>query len=187
MQRKAALHRLNVAHAQRSSTLAEHEETYRESIEQLAAHCRKRRWLDALIYKADTTDATAGASSGNAAGDEESAVKTEPGAAIPSALPPDATDAQVEATMLAFVDQHAEPGRPVRTVDDICSTLLQSQLHASRHALAPGMLRTPCFPPLLPTDEPPVPDAAQRSFQGPWTPAAVRSYVADNSRKKRGA
>ena len=95
--------------------------------------------------------------------------------------------AGVEPQMASFVSSRAEAGRRVRSIPDFTSTLLKSQLHASRHAIRPGTLRAPAFPPELPRDPPPTPNEAASGYGEQWTASAVKTFLSEAPRKRRAS
>ena len=95
---------------------------------------------------------------------------------------------QVEEQMSSYIHAHAQPGRPVRSLEDFMNTLLRSQQHAGMHSLGPMTLRQPALPPTLPGDEPPLPNGTGGTFEshGTWASAAAKEFVKNAKGKKPG-
>lgn len=185
------------------------DEQLQETLQQLAAKARKVGWLDALIfddegggdggletgsgrYRTEGAVTELETGSGQTGGDASSSGAEETGTPAAGGGAGGGTDAPLS---LGFELPSSSGGglcldtssRRVRSLESFSRALLSSQLHASKHSLDATMLRTPALPPLLPTDEPPPPDAAERSFDSgsSWVSWAVKGYLGETQWRRR--
>ena len=162
--RQAALQQLHAQHAECAAPLAALDDELSGQMAAIARTARKVRWLDALLHD----DEAGGEAHGEGA----------PGAGSDAAKVEGGSGAEQDATQ-------PPPGKRPRSVSDFAQVLFDSQLHASRHALRPGMLRSAVQPPLLPTDEPLDHNSAAHGFDAPWVGWAIKSYLGDRHVRRR--
>lgn len=188
-QRRSALHRLTAMDSKRPKALAPLDAKLEHTFRRLAESAAKRQWLQAVLYREDDDkdEGDEGGEGGEGAGDTTAAEDEPVNVNVNGSSGSVAADAPAATSAMAAAA--AAAGRQLRSLPSFASALLDSNVHAARHALRPRMLSTPSLPPPLPAedDEPPAPNAVPRAFDGPWMAFAIKAYLADTQRRRRQA